>query len=528
MIVKDSFHSLFYPRSIAVVGASANPGKTGNYVLRSVVSSNVDKIYPIHIGGAEQILGKKAYRTIDRIPDNEVDLFLFSIPQRDVLSSFKTAIEKGCRAAVIFSSGFKEIGEAGKRDEIALREMANAAGVKIIGPNTLGFFRSDSMINGTFIPNYSQFFTPKKGVTIISQSGGVALQIINQCIDEHLPVSTMVGLGNRANVEFADLLEYVMDDQLTASIVLVIEGIEDFRHFYDVARTCAIKKPILVLGNGNTETGKKVAHSHTGSMATSGEIYKAAFQQAGLLQLDSIQEIVDALKVISFFPVSDIKQTAIVTHTAGPCILATDIIERNGLHLARLQAETKDKLVKCGAVPEYIPAQNPIDMATLGYVEPWRYLDVLQSLRDDEDVDSVLSIYMSTLEGENAPAFPVKKFTELVREVGKPTVAVWNAPMCYNDEFSPWWENDFPIYPTPERAATALVNFSRHCQLKNKKQEQVVCTAFVPEAVSFIQQVLQQARHTNLLETEAKDILQKIGVKTSGTYLAPPKTKRSE
>jgi acetate---CoA ligase (ADP-forming) len=184
---EERFHPLFYPRSIAVVGASTRPEKLGNFALRSAVSSGVEKIYPIHAGGAPEILGKPAFQRIEDLPE-QVDLFLFAIPQGQILSAFKTAIDKGCRAAVIFSGGFKEIGEEGEKQEDELRRMADEARVSIIGPNTIGYLRSDSRLNATFMPGLSHYFCKGQGISVISQSGGSLGLITYELIDSGMPV----------------------------------------------------------------------------------------------------------------------------------------------------------------------------------------------------------------------------------------------------------------------------------------------------------------------------------------------------
>ncbi len=520
----DRFRPLFYPRSVAVVGASSKPQKLGNFALRSAISSGVEAIYPVHAGGAAEILGKKAYQRIEDLPQG-VDLFLFALPQGKILSSFEAAIEKGCRAAVIYSGGFKEMGVEGKRQEEMLRTMANEAGVIIIGPNTMGFLRSDSRLNATFMPGMSEYFCPGRGISVVSQSGGSLALIVSQLIDSGLPVGTLVGLGNRANTEFADLLEYFREDHLTSGVLLFIEGIEDIRRFYHAASRCARQLPVVAMSSGHTAAGKKVALSHTGSMASSEKIYQAVFDQAGIVQADNVQEMVDTIKVLTACPTIGGKRAAVVTHTAGPAVIATDVLARGGFQLPEFSQETVQKLQTGGALPDFMPADNPLDLVALGWTEPQRYLQVLGSLLEDDRVDAVLSIYTTALEEEEDISFPVHDFTELAekkgKETGKAVVAVWGAPITRPGEFAAWQRKGFPVYPTPERAGSALVNLARYSELQRKrasgaKEESAV---FVTEVGEIFHKALSEGKEV-ILEPEATRLLKLAGLPWVETCLA--------
>lgn len=515
----DPFRAMFYPRSIAVVGASSHQEKTGNFVLRSALASRVEKVYPVHAGGTKEILGQKAYLSIEDIPDNKVDLFLFAVPQQHILPGFRSAVAKGCRAAVIFTAGFREAGPEGARQQAILQETANEAGVKIIGPNTMGFFRSDSFVNATFMPVLSEIFTSAGDVTVISQSGGVAGLIINQFIEQALPVGTVVCLGNRANVEFADLLDYCVDDAHTSLVALFIEGLDDLRRFYQAAGRCALKKPVLVLSAGHTTAGQRIARSHTGSMATSQALYQGAFRQAGLLQVSTVQELVDTVKIIKMCPLPHGNRVAITTHTAGPAILASDVLERGGLRLAELSEATKKALVADKILPSFIPAGNPVDLATFGYMERQRYIDSLKLLVEDENIDCTLTVCVSSLGDKNTAPFPIKEFKKVIERSPKPAAFIWAAPVSYKEEFKEWTKAGISAYPTPERAATALVNLMRYAQIKRKTEVQVGFKDFPEELEKLIQRLLV-AKQEFIFEPEAKQILELAGVQVARAAFA--------
>ncbi len=520
---KERFQPLFYPRSLAVVGASSRPEKLGHFVLRSAVSSGVEEVYPVHAGNVPEILGKKVYRRIEDLP-GEVDLFLFAVPQNQILTSFAAAIEKGCRAAVVFSGGYKELGAEGKQQEEALRSMADEAGVSIIGPNTIGFLCSHSRLNATFVPGLSAYFSAGKSISVISQSGGSLKLIAYELIDAGMPLGTLVGLGNRANTEFADLLDYFREDPLTSGVLLFVEGIEDVRRFYQAASRCAQEKPVVALSSGHTEAGRKVALSHTGSMASSEKIYQAIFDQAGVLQVQSLQEMVDAVKVMVSCPPLLGKRAAVITHTAGPAVIATDVLARGGFELPPIGEKTREKLQQSGALPGFVPLTNPLDMVALGWTEPWRYLQVLEPLLEDDGLDAVLSIYTTALE-EGAIAFPVESFTRMAREVGrkagKAVVAVWGAPITRREEFARWEARQFPVYPNPERAGTALVNLARSSRLRIRAAARV---SEPPADFSpGVEEIIQQTRaygQTVVQEPEGIRLLESAGIQGARTALA--------
>ncbi len=520
----EKFQTLFYPRSIAVVGASARPEKLGNFALRSAVSSGVEKIYPVHAGGAPEILGKKAFKRIEDLPE-QVDLFLFAIPQEQVLSAFRSAIDKGCRAAVIFSGGFKETGEEGGKQEQELRRMADEARVSIIGPNTIGYLRADSRLNATFMPGLSHWFSEGRGIAVISQSGGCLGLITFELIDSGMPVGTLIGLGNRANTEFADLLDYFKDDPLTSGVLLFIEGIDDVRRFCQAASRCSAKKPVVAMSSGHTEAGRKVALSHTGSMAGSEKIYQAVLVQAGVLQVRSVQEMVDAIKILTSCPPLSGKRAAVITHTAGPAVIATDILARGGFELPPLSRITREKLVSSGALPGFMPVTNPLDMAALGWTEPRRYLQVLNPLLEDDQINTVMSIYTTALGDEDTISFPVEDFTELAQKTGnkegKAVVAVWGAPVTRTGDFLRWHEKKFPVYPTPERAAAALVNLADYSALRRKAEarSEVAPIVFGPGAERIIREAVLK-RQAVIQEPEATELLASAGIRAARTRLA--------
>ncbi|WP_448384326.1 acetate--CoA ligase family protein [Desulfosoma sp.] len=515
----EAFRAMFSPRSVAVVGASIHGGKVGNFVLRSALASGVEKVYPVHAGGAEEILGRRAYPSIEAIADDAVDLFLFAVPQQHILRGFEAAVAKGCRGAVIFTAGFREAGEKGRRDQQRLKAMADEAGVKIIGPNTMGFYRSHSRMNATFMPVLSDFFTEPGGITVVSQSGGVAGFAAIRFLEDHIPMGTLVCLGNRANVEFADMLDFCAEDDKTTVVALFIEGLDDVRRLYEAASRCASRKPVVVLGAGYTAAGRKVARSHTGSMAQSQAIYEAAFRQAGLVQVHSVEELVDTAKILALSPPLRGNRVAVITHTAGPAVLACDVLSRKGLVLADHAEKTKEALVSRKVLASFMPADNPVDLTTFGYLDRRLYVDVLGLLGTDPGVDATLSVCLSALGDPQVVPFPMEDFGRTAKESGKPAVFVWGAPSAAAEEFKAWMQAGVAAYPTAERAAAALGYLHEATRCAAQRMPETPSERFSEALDSFLADLRASGR-TLVLEHDAKRILEEAGLRTAKTVLA--------
>ncbi len=516
----NTLRELFYPRSVAVVGASTDPIKIGHLILQSALLSRLEKVYAVHTGGAQSILGCPVYPTIDAIPDSDIDLFLFVVPQQHVLPGLEGAINKGCKGAVVFTAGYRESGEGGEGRQEDLRALAEASGVRVIGPNTLGFFRSHSAVNATFLPYLSGKFPTSGKITVISQSGGVGAMIANQFMEDRLALGTLVCVGNRVNVEFSDVLDFCTEDPETETVALYLEGLEDVRSFYEAARRCACRKPVVVFHAGRTQTGRKTSVSHTGSMAKSSAIYEGMFRQAGLVEVRSIQELADTVKCLLLVSPPAGNRVALVTHTAGPAIIASDILERGGMTIPDLYEETKTTLVAKKIVPAFIPVSNPVDLATAG-TDRQAYLDVMEVLAKDRNIDSILTICVSMLGGQqgNRLYFPIEEFKTKTEAAGKTSIMVWAAPVTLEEEFKSWECFGIPTYPTPERGARALVNLHRYGSMKQKVRGDDIKAGVGQELIRRVEEA--KLRDVPFVgEDEAKKWLMLAGFNVAKTCLA--------
>jgi len=457
--VLKEFEPIFSPKSIAIIGASRNPVKLGYQSLKALMDAEYEgKIYPIN-PNAKTIGEHKAYPSILDVPD-EIDLAVISLPSFEVLDAVKDCAEKGVKGLVIFASGFKELNEQGTQMEKEITRICNEAGIIIIGPNTIGLMNSYSNLNASFGPMGK---LPRGDISIVSQSGGMGGTLVSYVLESELGFSKFVGVGNRANVEVADMLLYLKEDPTTKVICIFLEGVEDARKLVQVAKEVAKEKTILIYKVGKTEVAARAAFSHTGSLAGSYELYRTAFAQAGILEVIEPSELVDAAKAISILPPAKGEKVALVTHTAGPSLVITEVLERYGIKLSVLSDETKKRVRE--AMPVNITVQNPCDLLGVAYVVPELYGVVGRILLEDSDVDALIAVYTPSFQPEIR--LPAKELIEITRATNKPVIAALISPSLLPiEEKYDLEQNGVAVYRTPERAAKATANYIKYWKLR--------------------------------------------------------------
>ena len=460
MNILEEFRKLFYPKSVAIIGASNNPLKMGFQCVKSLVESGFQgEIYPVN-PSTDKILGLKCYPNILSIP-GEVDLAIIVVPVAGILQAFRECALKGVGGVVIITGGFKETGrKEGLKLQEELKKIADEAGIKVIGPNTFGMVNPHANLNASFTIPFSYL---KKGeVAIVGQSGGVCHILAFQLHDEEIGFSKIIGVGNRCNVEFADLLEYLAEDSETRIIALHIEGVEDARRLMKVAREVVRKKPIIVYKVGVEESSKAV-YSHTGSLAGKSEIYSSAFKQAGMILVGDCVEFTDTIKAFCFQKPPKGRRFAIVSKEAGPSIITIDTCIKGGLTLAEFSEKTMRKIEEI--VPPYTIRSNPVDLAFI-LADYEKHVEVLKLVLSDENVDSM--VYINIYNPELKP--PVEEISRIAKENDKTVVACLigfkDIQTLGKKEFE---KHRIPTYPTPERAAKALINLTKYGEKLKRK-----------------------------------------------------------
>lgn len=447
----EEFDPLFYPDSIAVIGASEDPNRLGFHCLLSLVKGGFGgRIYPIN-PHLSQVHGLKAYPSLKLVPD-KIDLVIITVRASSAPSLLNECAEKGVRAVVLITAGFKEIeDETGAELQYEVAAIANKAGIKIIGPNTFGMVNLPANLNASFTPEFSLLRIGD--ISLISQSGGLCHLIGPLSLTENVGFSKLMSLGNRCNVDFADMLEYLVDDTDTKVIMIYIEGVDDARRLLEVLRRVAKRKPIVALKAGRSQIGNKAAYSHTGSLAGRYEIYSAAFKQAGVIAVDSSMELLAVAKALSLCPLPAGNRVAVLSGQAGPGMIASDLCLERGLILANFSAETRKKIEQL--LPPLSMRTNPIDMGPAWY-DSQRCRRIVEVALADENVDGLILYAAYASANEDWPRELAKWWPQ--RAYRKPVVACFPAPAgIWVEEKIELEQNGLPIYSTPEIAVEAFV-----------------------------------------------------------------------
>ncbi|HEY7507776.1 MAG TPA: 3-hydroxypropionate--CoA ligase [Nitrososphaera sp.] len=383
----SSFMNLFFDaKSIALIGASPEAGKVGNSVLESMVKHDYKgKVYPVNAKGYADIMGIKAYKSLEDIQD-KVELVVVTVDLKFVPELLKQAAKKGIHNFVVISGGGKELGGERAAIEAEVKRLSQELKIRIIGPNCIGMFNGANRLDCAF-QGHARMLRPKNGnVAFLSQSGTVGIAFMES--SDVFGMSKMISYGNRSDVDEADMIWYLSEDPNTKVIGLYVEGLGDGRKFMNTAKKVISerKKPIVVFKNGRTARGAKQAASHTGSLGGSYGVVKGAIDQAGIIGVDSYEELTASLKALNWQPVPKGSRVAMVTNGAGPIIAAIDSFERLGLQVAELSEQTKK------AFKEHYPATyvigNPCDITGSANADDYRF--AIQAFMDDPNVDIIM------------------------------------------------------------------------------------------------------------------------------------------
>ena len=451
-----SLEAFFKPRSVAVIGASREPRKFGHVIFKNFVESEFKgKTYPVN-PKADLILGFKAYARLNDIP-SEVDLAVISLPAPLVLGAIDECVSKDVKAAIIVSGGFKEIGERGELLELEIRRKIKDSSLRIIGPNCIGVYDPVNQVDTLFLPRY-RLRRPRRGpIAFISQSGAFGSAVLDWAASQEIGVSKFVSIGNKIDVDEIDMLEYLMDDPLTKCITLYVESISRGREFLKTASRVAKSKPLVVLKGGVTDEGASAAMSHTGSLAGSAKVAAGAFEQAGVIQAQTVDELFDYGRALAYLPIpKDRKEIAIVTNGGGFGVISTDEATQLGLRLAKFSIETMQVLKE--RLPDYANVRNPLDL--VGDADVERYRVALQTVSSDPNVGIVLVIVL--LQTSFIESDVVDAITESEATSGKPTVVCTIGGDFTQILAKMLEENRIPSYATPERAINAIYALTRY------------------------------------------------------------------
>ncbi len=449
--VAASILPIFYPRSIAVVGASRTPGSIGARLFSNLVGSGfTGAVYPVN-PKAEVVHSVRAYPSILDIPD-PVDLAFIVVPAHFALDAVRECAEKRVKGLVVISAGFSEV-PGGEDLERQILEVARSAGMRMVGPNCMGVLNTDPAVqmNGTFAPVYP----PRGNVAMSSQSGALGIAILDYARQNNIGISTFVSVGNKADVSGNDLLLAWEEDPATDVIVLYLESFGNPRRFARLARRVARKKPIVAVKSGRTSAGTRAASSHTGALASLDVAVEALFNQAGVIRTTTLEELFGVVSLLANQPVPRGRRVGVITNAGGPGILAADALESEELQLPELSDGLRAKLAE--ALSAEASTRNPVDL--IASAGPDQYRHCIETLIESEEVDAVMVIYIPTTpDGLQGVAAAVREMAT-AHHGEKTFVTVF---MESEHSAALFEDARVPTFVFPEAAAIALSRAARY------------------------------------------------------------------
>jgi acetyltransferase len=465
--------TIFSPQSVAVVGASTTPGKVGHDIFANILKGGYKGIlYPVN-PNAKSVLSVRAYPNILDIPD-DVDVAIIILPPRVALKAIKEAIKKGVKGVVIVSAGFREVRGEGLEIENQIVSICKKAGVRVVGPNCLGVINplSSVSLNASFSRRM-----PKPGnISFISQSGALCAAVLDFAADRDFGFSKFISIGNKADVDELDLLRYMHDDKDTEVIMIYLEELKKGLEFVESVKEITSgdrPTPILVIKSGRTTAGARAAASHTGALAGSEAVYDAIFKQAGIIRVDSIDELFDYAIAFAYKNKSETgkftrkvpggNRVAIVTNAGGPGIVATDMTVSSGLKLAKFHEETIEALES--HLPLTANLYNPVDI--IGDAAQDRYENALSSVIKDEDVDGALVIL--TPQSMTNALGTAEAIVRIDRCTHKPILCCFMGIFDVSSGVKYLQEHGIPVFKFPENTAKAFGALYRYSNWLNRQ-----------------------------------------------------------
>ncbi len=505
--------SIFKPKVIACIGATDKVESVGYAVMHNLLEGGFEgKVYPVN-PKHKTIQGVTAYKSVKKLP-KKADLAVIVTPARTVPAIVEECGEAGVGGLLIISAGFKEAGEEGQKMLEQITETSRKYGMRIIGPNCLGFINPTLGINASFATKIAN----KGNIAFISQSGALCTSILDWSLDQNVGFSHFVSIGSMVDVGFAELIDYFGMDNATSSILIYMETLKDARKFMSAARAFARSKPIIILKAGKSVEGGKATLSHTGSVAGNDAVFDAAFQRAGIIRVETIAELFDAAQALAMQPRPQGNRLAIVTNAGGPGVMATDYLTTRGGKLAQLSEHTMQKL------DEFLPASwsrnNPVDV--LGDASAEMYRKAMEICLADENVDGVLAVF--TTQAVTSPTEAAQEVVKAAQNTRKPVLAVWMGEADVAEGREVLEAGKIPNYRYPESAVNVFLemwHYTRNLELLYETPEEAP-QQFTPRKDSawrIIRRALSQGRK-QLTEDEAKELLSCYFISTGANKLA--------
>lgn len=498
-------HEIFYPTSIAVIGVSAKPTNLGRNIVANLVEYGFNGIvYAVGPGGG-MIETRRIYRSVVDIPDH-VDLAVILTPAQTVPAMLEECGQKGIHWAIIETAGFREYAEEGRLLEEEIEKIAKKYGIRFVGPNCIGVI---NMQNGMCVPfPRLKKFVKQGNVSVITQSGGVGMSVLNLMTNEGIGLNKFVSVGNMLNIDAEDMLEYLITDESTRLIFIYLESIRDGRRLMEIAKKSP--KPVLIFKANIGKLGQSIAQSHTASLTSDNKVVDAAFKQAGIIRIHDATSLANGLKILELPPMKG-KNLGVISRSGGHAVIAADACELSGFNLAHFPDEFLREIEKHFRA-SVIRLTNPLDLGDLFDLN--LYAEIAERTLQLEGVDGIVFLHTSLSEAENlASRMLLERLKNLVEKYNKPVAYYLSAA---TQEVAYLKQNyNFPVFTQVVETIRALeMNYRYYNQV-----EQVRVVEDIPRfevnqtaAKALIQRAKAQKR--NLLLSEALQVLECYGIPT--------------
>ncbi len=500
--INESMKYLFEPRSIAVIGASTDTSKIGHKILHNIISGGYGgAVYPVNPGGGE-ILNMKAYKNLVEI-DGEIDTASIVIPAKFVIDAVQQCATKGVKHIQIITSGFSELGNTEEEREIV--SIAHSHGMRVLGPNIFGIYSSVSSLNATF----SASSIPPGNVAILTQSGALGIAMIGKTAVDNMGLSAIVSIGNKCDIDEADLIEYLIPQEETRVILMYIEGVKEGERLISVLESATSKKPVVAIKSGRSKRGAMAAASHTGSLAGSDEIFDAIMRQCGVLRAESIEEAFNWCKFLAHSPKPKGDRGVIVTNGGGIGVMATDACERYEIPLYDDQEVLKEVFEP--VTPSFGSTKNPIDITGGARSEDYRI--ALSAPATSEHMDATIALYCETATFDSDNLIPMIRETyEKHRVAGKPiTYAIVGGADVENSLHALKVEN-IPVYSDVYEAVSCLGMLYRYDRYLSERSDIVAEAKIDTKTINDIIEIALGEGRNFLLANESSAVMGAAGI----------------
>ncbi len=457
--MESVINKFFYPGSLCIVGASGKKGNLGYELTRCVKTYGyTGKLFLVN-PKTEEILGTKCHPAVPDIKE-DIDLAIVMVPKQVVEETIQQLLDKKVTSIILITAGFKETGLAGADKEVQLAELVKRNGARMVGPNCMGIINTfDSIkLNATFVAERPETGT----MAFLSQSGAIGAAVLNSLRETDIRFGHFISVGNKADMSENDFLDYWQDDENIKVITLYLESFADGKAFIKKFIEGKLTKPVIILKGGRTAGGMKAASSHTGALGSSDKVVDSILRQFNLIRTNDLNQLFNTAKGFENFPLPKGKRIAVITNAGGPAILAVDSIEKNGLKLAELAADTKKKLREI-VHPEG-SVNNPVDLLPGGTAEG--YHDSIELLLQDENVDAVISVFVEPI---MVKALPVIELINSIKSAKPLLQAVMPLPEFW-EEYRKNSQYKIPLFRNPEDPAVVLSNMYYYAARKDAEK----------------------------------------------------------